>query len=162
LEWWASVLSTADSRKINEEYYKYVRDMMLPPDINLSNEEISIDYKLSKLRSKLSMINGLGGKLATKIIEGRPYSGLKDFMTKKICGPAMIRKLIRVNVLDSLFPEGVDTLLEKLEYHATLINELEYENKLSDYDKKIAEAEDDKAREKAVKLKQRYVDKGIK
>lgn len=121
LEHWAAILSNADNKEINEVFYKYIKDMVLPPDINLSNETITIDYSQGKLRNKLSTINGLGKKAAEKILEKRPYSNIADFVSKKVCGDELTRKLILVGVLDSLFPDNTK-LTQKLQ---TFENELE-------------------------------------
>ena len=121
LEWWASVISNADNKEINEIFYKYIKDLVLPPDINLSSEAISIDYSKGKLRNKLSTINGLGKKAAEKILEKRPYTSISDFVEKKVCGDELTRKLILVGVLDSLFEPNAK-LMQKLQVFE---NELE-------------------------------------
>lgn len=166
LEWWAAVLSTSDSKKINEEYYKYVRDMILPPDINVSTEEISIDYKLGKLRSKLSMINGLGKKAANKIMDNGPYPDLKTFIKRKVCGPALTRKLIHVGVLDSMFDHDKHpTLLHKMQYYEDLVEEVNFDNKIQTYEDKIIAAEmegDEKARARTITNRDKYIAKGPK
>lgn len=166
LEWWAAVLSTSDSKKINEEYYKYVRDMILPPDINVSTEEISIDYRLGKLRSKLSMINGLGKKAANKIMDNGPYPDLETFIKKKVCGPSLTRKLIHVGVLDSLFDhEKYPTLLHKMQHYEDVVEEVNFISKVQSYEDKILEAEmngDEKTRTRTIGNRDRYIAKGPK
>lgn len=161
LEWWAAVISTSDTKKINEEYYQYIKDMVLPPDINISTEEISIDYNEQKIRSKLSMISGLGKKVADKIMDGRPYTNLQDFIAKKVCGPALTRKLIHVGVLNSFFDSGID-LMTKMQVYENTVKEVEFTSKLNGYQDKILAAEDEKSREKAVKNMERYIEKGPK
>lgn len=128
LEWWAAVLSNADDKEINEVFYKYVKDMVLPPDINTSTEIMEVDYKEKKIRNKLSMISGLGKSLAEKIIAGRPYADLKDFVRKKPCGPAMTKKLIHVGVLDSMFEST--KLVDKMYEFDRVCKEVDWENKL--------------------------------
>jgi DNA-directed DNA polymerase III PolC len=161
LEWWAAVISTSDTKKINEEYYQYIKDMVLPPDINVSTEEISIDYSEKKIRSKLSMISGLGKKVANKIMDGRPYANLEDFISKKVCGAALTRKLIHVGVLDSFFAEG-DSLMAKMQKFEDTCNKVAFDNKLVEYQEKIDNAEDDKTRERTIKNMERYKAKGPK
>lgn len=164
LEWWAAVVSTSPSKKINEEYYQYIKDMILPPDINVSTEEIAIDYNEKKLRSKLSMINGLGKKVANKIMDGRPYTDLKDFVEKKPCGPALMRKLVHVGVLDSFFG-GTTNLMAKMQKLEDTINAVAFDKKIQDYNDKIVQAEvdgDEKARTRTIKNMERYIDKGPK
>lgn len=143
LEWWSSVLTNASSKEINENFYKYVKDFLLPPDINLSTEEISIDYENKTLRQKLSAITGLGGKLAEKIMSLRPFADLKDFVKKRPCGPAMARKLIYINAMDSLMPKEANTMLKKMLAYENAVKEVEFEEK-------IASIEDLAKKEKAI------------
>ena len=163
LEWWAAVLSTNDSKKINEEYYKYVRDMILPPDINVSTEQISIDYKLQKIRSKLSMINGLGKKVANKIMNARPYVDLENFVAKGVCGPSMTRKLIHVGVLDSMFDHTKEpTLLHKMQKYEDIVENNNLTKKLQDYDERIETEEDPKKLKRLETNKEKARDRGPK
>lgn len=161
LEWWASVLSNADDKEINEVFYKYVRDKVLPPDVNTSSEQMAVDYQVGKIRNKLSMISGLGSKAADKIIKHRPYSDIKDFVKKKPCGPSMTRKLIYVGALDSLFKDK-QSVESKLELFEKTLKEVEFEDKLASYDEKIKAAKDGKEIEKIERNKARYEKKGPK
>jgi DNA polymerase-3 subunit alpha len=110
LEWWAAVLSNADDKEINEVFYKYVKDMVLPPDVNTSTEQMEVDYNINKIRNKLSVISRLGETAAENIIDKRPYKDLKDFVEKGACGPALTRKLVYVGALDSLFEPGLEDI----------------------------------------------------
>jgi DNA-directed DNA polymerase III PolC len=160
LEWWASVLGNADNKEINEVFYKYVKDMVLPPDINLSNETISIDYTQNKLRNKLSMINGLGKKAAEKIIDGRPYADISEFVRKKVCGDELTRKLILVGVLDSLFPVG-SSLTNKMQ---TFENELEivkFNKSKKEKEAKLLAETDEKKKARAEKAFAKFLEAGI-
>jgi DNA polymerase III alpha subunit len=132
LEWWAAVLTNAETKEINEVFYKYTKDLMLPPDINLSKEDITIDYEKQKLRQKLSAITGLGGKVAEKIVAARPFKDLKDFVTKKPCGPAMTRRLIYIGALDSLMPAEANTMLKKMWAYEETVKEIEFEAKVAE------------------------------
>jgi len=161
LEWWASVLSNADDKEINEVFYKYVKDMVLPPDINTSTEQMEVDYSLKKIRNKLSMISGIGKNAAEKIINGRPYSSIKDFVNKKVCGVSMTKKLIHVGVLDSLFKPD-DDLMDKMHKYELAAKEVDFERKLAEYDKKIPEAKDEQAIAKVVNNKNKMIEKGPK
>jgi len=161
LEWWASVLSNAKDKEINEVFYKYVKDMVLPPDINTSTEQIEVDYNLGKIRNKLSMISGIGEKAAEKIIGGRPYTGIKDFIEKKVCGPTMAKKLIHVGALDSLFGEKY-SLIEKMWKYETMVNQIVYENKILDYDTKISSAIGEKDTKRIKNNREKYITKGPK
>jgi intein/homing endonuclease len=161
LEWWAGVLSNAKDKEINETFYKYVKDMVLPPDINLSTERMSIDYSVGKIRNKLSMIAGIGNKSAEKIVNGRPYSNIQDFVNKKVSGAAMTRKLIHVGVLDSLF-SPTDTLLVKMKKFEDATQISAFEDKMESYDIMINKAQDEKTIDKLTKNKNTFFKKGPK
>jgi DNA-directed DNA polymerase III PolC len=143
LEWWASVLTNAEDKEINEVFYKYVKDMVLPPDINVSKEAIAVDYKLGKLRNKLSMISKLGTKAAEKIISMRPYDDILDFVRKNPCGHSMGRKLAIVGALDSLFPKDL-SVMRKLQLYADAEEVVDIEDKIEKNLKKVTEEKDPK------------------
>lgn len=128
LEWWASVISNAESTEINETLYKYIRNILTPPDINLSEEKMVIDYEGKKIRSKLSILNGISDNLSAKIQANRPYTDIKDFITKKICGEAMTKKLVHIGVMDSIMP--VAHLEEKIRMVDQAIIDNVYEEKI--------------------------------
>ncbi len=162
LEWWAAVLSNADQKEINEVFYKYVKDMVLPPDINTSTEEMEVDYSLGKIRNKLSMISGIGAKAAEKIIAKRPYTDITDFTRKKVCGYNMTKKLIHVGALDSLFAEK-ESLLNKISKYEQAVKQIEFEEKIKAYDEKIAEFVkdgDQKGADRTYNLKLKAIEKG--
>jgi DNA-directed DNA polymerase III PolC len=131
LEWWASVLSNAEEKEIKEIFWKHVKDIVIAPDINLSSEEMIIDYTTGKIRSKLSIISGLGAKVSENIIQKRPYKDIQDFVNKNPCGMELSRKLTHVGVLDSLFESGLD-LEQKMQ-------RLEDAERIRLYNKKINE-----------------------
>ncbi len=137
LEWWSAVLTNASDKEIIEKFWKDVKDLVLPPDINLSSETIAIDYDNHKLRSKLSMLAGLGVKTADKIIAHKPYKSLEDFIEKKPCGEKLMYKLCVVGVLDSLFTDKSLDLLQKLQQLSNIVSIQEYKNKISDRIDKI-------------------------
>lgn len=143
LEWWAAVLSNAEDKEINEVFYKYVKDMVLPPDINVSKECIAVDYGLGKLRNKLSMISKLGTKVADKIIQLRPYTDLIDFVRKNPCGHSMGKKLAIVGVLDSLYPSDI-SVMKKIEMYSSCMIQVEREEKIAKQEMKIQEETDPK------------------
>lgn len=162
LEWWAAVLSNADQKEINEVFYRYVKDMVLPPDINTSTEEMEVDYNLGKIRNKLSMISGIGEKAAEKIISKRPYSDITDFTRKKACGYAMTKKLIHVGALDSLFDKD-EILFTKIQKYERAVKKVEFEEKLKAYDVKInafVKENDQKSADRTHGLKLKYIEKG--
>jgi hypothetical protein len=153
LEWWASVLSNAEDKEINEVFYKYVKDMVLPPDINISKEAIAVDYSLGKLRNKLSMISKLGNKAAEKIISMRPYDDILDFVKKNPCGHAMGQKLAIVGALNSLFPDGL-SVMKKVQLYVDAVEIVKREEKLDAACEKWLKETDDV---KKIKLKNALV-----
>ena len=130
LEWFASVISEADSVEINEVLYKHIRNILTPPDINLSEESMVIDYEASKIRSKLSILNGISDNLSSKIQAGRPYTDIKDFLKKKICGDTMTKKLVHIGVMDSILPTGLN-LEEKIKLVNQAFIDVAYEEKIA-------------------------------
>lgn len=164
LEWWASVLSNADDKEINEVFYRYVKDMVLPPDINTSTEQMEVDYNTGKIRNKLSVISGLGEKAAEKIISKRPYKDLNDFIKKDVCGPALTRKLTYVGALDSFFEPGLEDIT-KLSILEQAFKQAEFDLKMSRYKDDIQtlkQAGDTESMEKKIKLAKKAFEKGPK
>ena len=102
---------------------------MLPPDVNLSKEEIVIDYETRTLRNKLSVLKGLGVKVAQNIIDNRPYLTVDDFVSKEVAGPSLVRSLIHVGVMDSLFPKNIN-LLQKMQQFENSLSAWEYKKKM--------------------------------
>jgi hypothetical protein len=114
LEWWAAILTNAKEKEISGKLWSHVKDFVAPPDINLSTDEMGIDYANNKIRAKLGVIRGLGAATIDPIVAGRPYKDIQDFVNRKVAGPSLTRKLIHVGVLDSLFPPKLE-LLQKLQ-----------------------------------------------
>ena len=129
LEWWAAVLSNAEEKEITEVLWPYVKDVLSPPDINLSKEEMVIDYESGTIRNKLSVLKGLGEKVANKITNGRPYKDIQDFVDKKAVGHSLTLKLIHVGVLDSLFKPD-SNLMEKMQEFENAVEVYKYKDKI--------------------------------
>jgi DNA polymerase III alpha subunit len=129
LEWWAAVLSNADENEFSNELHKHVKNIVSPPDINLSTNEMVIDYDTKTIRAKLTVLRGLGDKAVDAIVAGRPYKDIKDFVDKKVAGPSLTKKLIHVGVMDSLFPKN-SSLLNKMQIYEDSVSAVEYEAKL--------------------------------
>lgn len=130
LEWWAAVLSNADESEISGHLFKYVKDLVIAPDVNESEDTMTIDYEKKKIRSKLTVMKGLGGAVAGPIIENRPYKDIKDFVSKEVAGPSLAKKLIHAGVMDSLFPKG-HSLLQKMQDYEDAVKVADYERKIS-------------------------------
>lgn len=136
LEWWASVLSNADSKEIKENLWKHVKYIVTPPDINMSEEKMLIDYNTKTIRNKLSTIKGLSEAGVSKLVSGRPYKDLQHIVDSKTVGDAMLKKLMHVGVLDSLLPDHNISLVNKMTLLQDAINKREYNDKLEELKKK--------------------------
>lgn len=128
LEWWASVLTNADEKEITTTFWPYVKDIVLPPDINLSGDTMVVDYNKNKIRSKLGIIRGMGEKTIDPIVNGRPYAHIQEFIDKEVAGPSLSHKLIHVGVLDSLFPP-TSNLIEKLKIFEDAVENKKFSDK---------------------------------
>jgi len=113
LEWYASIMTNASEKEISGSLWDTVKGYLASPDINLSSDEMEIDYKNGKIRSKLGIIRGLGDKSIEPIVQNRPYADIKDFVYQGVAAAGLMRKLTHVGVLDSLYPPKL-TLLQKL------------------------------------------------
>lgn len=129
LEWWAAILTNATEQEISGKFWPYVRDMVAAPDINLSSDEMVVDYANNKIRAKLGVIRGMGESTIEPIVAGRPYKDIQDFVDKDVAGPSLTQKLIHVGVLDSLFP-AKSSLEEKLKAHSQAIENRAYRLKV--------------------------------
>lgn len=130
LEFWTAVLSNADKKEIKEKYYKHVRHLLAAPDINLSTDDMIIDYTSRKIRSKLTVIKGLSGAGMANLLAKRPFSSLADLIQKEAVKPAMARKLIAVGVMDSLFAPNT-SLIDKLQQFEDQVEIKKYNDKIA-------------------------------
>lgn len=129
LEWWTSVLTNAEEKEITEKFWKHVKDIVAPPDVAISTEEMVIDYKNNLIRSKMSMIKGLSDNTAKKLAESRPFATLEDFISADVIKPSMAKKLILIGAMDSFFEKG-DTLENKLYKYESASEEVKYKKAL--------------------------------
>lgn len=141
LEWWAAVLTNADEQEITGTFWPYVKDLVMPPDINLSGDTMVVDYKNGKIRSKLGIIRGIGEATIGPIVNNRPYKDIQDFVNKDVAGPSISRKLIHVGILDSLFPASMG-LLEKIKMFEDAVQNKAFKDKI---DKATAEGKKTRA-----------------
>lgn len=114
LEWWTAILTNAEQKEITGKFWPFVKDLVAAPDINLSSNEMEVDYANHKIRAKLGIIKGMASATIDPIVAGRPYNDIQDFINREVAGPSLSRKLTHVGVLDSLYPPKL-TLLEKLQ-----------------------------------------------
>lgn len=129
LEWWAAILTNASEQEITGKLWPYVKDILFPPDINLSGDSMVVDYKNNKIRAKLGVIRGMGEASIEPIVSGRPYGDIHDFINKDVAGPSLTRKLIHVGVLDSLFPAKAN-FIEKLKIYEDAVEVKKFTDKV--------------------------------
>lgn len=148
LEFWAAILSNAKEKEISGKLWPHVKHLVAAPDINLSTDEMEIDYANHKIRAKLGVIRGMGTTTIEPIVAGRPYKNIQDFVNREVAGPGLSRKLIHVGVLDSLFPPK-SPLLDKLQLFEDALE-------VKKFTKKSIKAE-----EEDIKMKQVEPKKGV-
>jgi DNA polymerase-3 subunit alpha len=130
LEWWAAVLTNADEQEITGTFWPFVKDKVMPPDINLSGDIMAVDYKNNKIRAKLGVIRGMGDATIEPIVNGRPYESIQEYVDKGVAGASLSHKLIHVGVLDSLFPQSA-SLAEKLKIYEDALEAKKFREKLN-------------------------------
>jgi DNA polymerase III alpha subunit len=120
LEYWAAILTNAEESEITGKFWPFVKDMVSPPDINLSGDTMVVDYANEKIRAKMGIIRGMGEATIEPLVGNRPYKDIQDFVDKEVCGPSLAHKLTLVGVLDSLYP-AKSTLVEKLQLYVNAV-----------------------------------------
>jgi DNA polymerase III alpha subunit len=130
LEWWASILTNAKEKEISGRLWSHIKHLVAAPDINLSSDEMEIDYANHKIRAKLGVIRGMGTTTIDPIVQGRPYLDIQDFVNREVAGPGLTRKLTHVGVLDSLYPPKLE-LLQKLQLFEDALEVKKHNQKLS-------------------------------
>lgn len=128
LEWWAAILTNASEQEITGKFWPYVRDLVAAPDINLSTEQMVVDYANHKIRAKFGIIRGIGEATIEPIVQGRPYADIQEYVDKAVAGAALSAKLIHVGVLDSLFPAKTK-LEDKLRMYSQAVENKVYREK---------------------------------
>lgn len=90
---------------------------VLPPDVNISGDTFVIDKdRPNTIRSGFSGVKGVGNKTLDKILEGRPYTDIKDFILRSGANKTVVSILLRVGALDSLTssPAAFDSVLDEV------------------------------------------------
>ncbi len=129
LEFWAATLTNAKEKEISGKLWQHVKHLVAAPDINLSTEQMEIDYANNKVRAKFGVIRGIGEKSIEPIVQGRPYKNIQDFVNRDVAAPGLSRKLIHVGVLDSLFPPKTE-FLDKLQLFEDALEIRKYNEKI--------------------------------
>lgn len=116
LEWWSAVLSHASKNEVEEKFWPHIGHMILPPDINKSTDCFISEG--NKLRSPISLIQGIGEKAHNELVINRPYISIEDFYRKikktketnkrSAINKSIVEKLVCSGVMDSLFNTEMD------------------------------------------------------
>ena len=102
------------------ECYKLNIDV-LPPQINKSRKDFTAVVDENEILFGLQAIKGLGDSVVTKVLENKPYSGLKDFINRSGCSKSHIVQLIKAGAF------GADEKRKKLlTYFNAVIDKREY------------------------------------
>ena len=124
LDWWSAALTNADKDEVASKFWKHIKDVTLPPDINKSKSNFVIEE--DKIRSSISIVRGVGPKAYEQLTANAPYEDFNQFVhtffrkrskdeVRSAVNSGVVYKLIAAGVLDSLF-EGMDlAALEKFE-----------------------------------------------
>jgi len=131
LEWWAAVLTNAEEQEITGKFWPYVKERMMPPDINLSGDTMVVDYRTNKIRSKMGVIRGMGDASIEPIVNNRPYKDIEHFVNLEVAGQSLSHKLIHVGVLDSLFPSS-SSLKEKFFAYENAVEQKKFSDKVKE------------------------------
>ena len=91
---------------INECYKLGIN--VLPPQINKSRKDFTAVVDRNEILFGLEAIKGIGDSVVEKILEGRPYSTLKDFINRSGCSKSHIVQLLKAGAF------GVDNKRKKL------------------------------------------------
>lgn len=124
LDWWIGLLSNATKNEIVSKFWKHVKDIVLMPDINKSEEGFVIEG--DKLRAPLSLIKGVGPAAYEQLVANAPYRDFQHFIDtffkprtegegRSAIHVGIAYKLIVAEVLDSLFENKTMSLTEKFE-----------------------------------------------
>ena len=100
------------------------------PDINESYLTFKPDEKNNRIMFGLNGINGIGSEVVSKIIEGRPYNSLEDFISKTPLDKSQMVSLIKAGTFDSISgKERIEILKDYFTYLA--VNEIKKNEKLN-------------------------------
>ena len=137
LEWWAAVLSNAKKDEIVKEFWPYVKDIVIMPDINKSGSTMEIQG--DKIRASIDLLDGVGETAKEAILENRPYKDIQDFAnrvnTRKV-NKSVVCSLIVSGVLDSLFENSPLNVHGKMLAYMEALTQRDYEKKCKDKQEK--------------------------
>ena len=76
------------------------------PDINTAEVDFIPDVKNNSILYSLQTVSVVGTDLLNRIIEGRPYKKVEDFLEKVNPSPVQMLGLIKAGCFDSLYPNN--------------------------------------------------------
>lgn len=80
LEWWSAVLQNAKKEEIKEDLWTHVKNFIVLPSVNHSNDNFII--KGDKILAPLRLIHGIGPAAYRELTQKAPYASLEDLVTK--------------------------------------------------------------------------------
>lgn len=102
LEWWTSVLKNAAKAEVNEKFWRHCGHFIDLPDVNKSGDFWEIQNE--RIRAPLDLLQGVGAKAHEELCVSRPYSSIKDFVTKienhKVATGTWSTKVVEKAVID--------------------------------------------------------------
>lgn len=104
LEFLCALLRTVDDKDKRTRYLREVIQRgykVLPPDVNVSDENATVDYDKNAIRFGLADLAGVGVPTARKVVQGRPYSSVEDLQAA-LNNKGYYAKLVAGNALRSL------------------------------------------------------------
>lgn len=82
---------------------------ILPPDINVSREQFTIDREHNAIRGSLVDIKNVGIAACTSIVAGAPYKNILDFLKRvdrRKCNKRVVYSLAQAGALDNMLPNS--------------------------------------------------------
>lgn len=111
------VESNEDKRRLIIREGKRLGIKLLPPDINISNENVTIDpYRENVILSGFKGVKGFGKAALSNILDNRPFVDFRDFVIKSGVNKTQVSILLKTGTLDSLveFPKTIDDNIETI------------------------------------------------
>ena len=118
-EWWCAVLQNAGKSEVAESFWKYCRQHVRLPDINVSTDTFSLPASPAegeKIVAPISLMDGIGDATHAELCAKRPFADIGDFVARtdpRLVNKGVSCRLVASGAMDSLFPAGFG-LLDKL------------------------------------------------
>lgn len=108
LEWWASVLNTADSEKKVRHFVSLLGDMIKPP--SMADPSKRFEIKDQSIVAPASIIRGIGPATIDELVLKGPFHSIEDFVDKidhRKCNIGHVSSLIKARAADDLMDSGI-------------------------------------------------------